>query len=180
MPVLKLVTDESAFEGLGGEGASLVLAYRTSNAHGLSFESGSIDTKAVSAMFTGTGPDGKLGSMAVKAVRAGRKWVVVGAPKLRTESGESALPEQAGTDTLYGEFENTPAGSAILEYCATHPDVKPFWVFFHLVDVKVAGDGATATFSYGAGAQLRELVVTAAARNEGGWAFSHTSSAPGS
>ncbi len=178
MPVLKLVTDENAFEGLGGEGAALVLGYRNANAFGLTFESGSIDTKAVSAMFSGTGPDGKLGTMAVRAVRARGQWVVVGAPRLRTEFGEPALPDATAGDRSYGEFGETPAGHAILQYCDGHPEVKPYWAFYHLVDVKLVDGGATATFASGSGDALRELIVQAVPRDEGGWAFSHRSTGP--
>ena len=178
MPVLKLVTDENAFEGLGGEGAALVLAYRNANAYGLNFETGSIDTKAVSAMFSGTGPDGKLGTMAVRAVRARGQWVVVGAPRLRTEFGETALPDAVVGDRSHGEFGESAAGHAILQYCDAHPEVKPYWAFYHLVDAKLADGGATATFAYGADAALRELTVQAVPRDEGGWAFSHVSTGP--
>ena len=178
MPVIKLVTDENAFEGLGGEGAELVLAYRNANAYGLTFETGSIDTKSVSAMFAGTGPDGQLGTMAIRAVRARGRWVVVGAPKLRTEFGESVTADLPAGDRSHGEFGDTPAGHAILAYCSGHPAVKPYWAFYHLVDANVADGGASATFAYGTGDQLRELIVNAVARDEGGWAFSHRSTGP--
>ena len=182
MPVLKLVTDENAFEGLGGDGAALVLSYRNANAYGLNFETGSIDTKAVSAMFSGTGPDGRLGTMAIRAVRARGKWIVVGAPRLRTEGGEAAGGELPAGRHAHGEFGDSAPGHAILEYCDAHPEVKPYWAFYHLVDAKLVDGGASATFAYGTGAELRELIVEAIPRDEGGWAFSHrrTGPAPGS
>jgi hypothetical protein len=85
MPVLKFVTDENTFEGLGGEGANLLLALRSAKAYWLRFQSGSIDTTVVSAEFAGTDFDGLAVSLEAKATLGDAgTWAVVGSPKLRT------------------------------------------------------------------------------------------------
>jgi len=87
MPVLKFVTHENTFEGLGGEGAKLALAYRAANAYWLGFESGSIDTTVVSAAFAGADVDGAQVELAVQAIRDDSgAWSVVGAPTLQKTS----------------------------------------------------------------------------------------------
>jgi hypothetical protein len=85
MPVLKFVTDENTFEGLGGEGARLLLGLRSAKAYWLQFQSGSIDSTLVSAEFAGTDFDGLPVTLEAKATLGDAgAWALVGTPKLQT------------------------------------------------------------------------------------------------